>query len=726
MPETHTLPPEKKIDYSPHSLPAPWQTAILRNYGLVKAESLARALNTDAETIHAEAERLGLKRAEADPVWLARGYITLIRQNWHILSYRQLLILLEKNEGELAFLLKEDDFLGVKLGGFKPSVPEPAYAPPTREQARATAKAARLIRAYRADGGARPFDFAADYFPFPQENVPPSAKKPLIEERFLYNYNAVYGDPFLDGAPDLYDGKLLSALSALGVNGFWAQALLYQLGEFPFAPELGARRGERLRNMNRLIRKLARYGMKLYLYFNEPRSMPAAFFEKRPELRGAEENGYYALCTSIPAVQDYLYDAMKSVAGRLPGLGGVFTITMSENLTHCYSRKGADVNIAETECPRCFKRKPWEVAAEVNNILQRALTDAGAPYSLTAYLWAWNWERESIDAGIRLLDPKIKIMAVSEDRLPIDIGGTNGEVIDYSISNPGPSPKSAASFRTATAAGHKTAAKVQINNSWECSAAPYLPVFPLIHKHLSGLSRLRVDGLMLGWTLGGFPSFNLSLAREFYFARNVDLQKWYEKVFGADAAAVAKACSLFSRGFSHFPFSIDFLYGGPQNYGPAAPLGLNETNLRATMLGFPYDDLQSWRGPFPEARFIAELETLSSLWGKGLRVLEKIPLPGAATRSLLPVAQAAGIHFSSTHIQSAFARLKRDPLQNKAALLDLIRRERANTSALLRLAAMHPSIGYEASNHYYYTQNTLLEKLLNLKTCMDELKSRYE
>ncbi|GHV00424.1 hypothetical protein FACS1894211_07690 [Clostridia bacterium] len=729
--------PERESKYSDSSLPAAWQTVILRNYGMVSAETLAKVLKTDVPTVHAEAGRLGLKRAGHDPVWLTHGYITLIRQNWHLLSYGQLLDLLSINADELAFILKEDDFLDVKLGNFKPKVMEPVYTPLTAVQLKDTEKAAAIIRQYDREHIKKPFDFAADFFEVTAEKENANAK-PLVEERFLYNYNAVYGDPFLEGAPDSYDDKLLAALSALGVNGLWTQGLLYKLSEFPFDPVLSGRCKERLTNIHALTQKLKKYGMKLYLYFNEPRSMPLAFFDKYPELKGVEENGYAALCTSVPAVKDYLYRAVKSVAESLPDLGGIFTITMSENLTNCYSHAFSLTSKTKNTCPRCRIRKASEIIAEVNNIFQKALNDAKSGAVLITHTWEIPG-RETIDETVGLLDQKIKVLAVSEDRMPLEIGGVQSEVIDYSISHPGPSPKTAATFQRAAQTGHKTVAKVQINNSWECSAVPYLPVFPLIHKQLSALAGLSVSGLFLGWTLGGFPSPNLMLTREFYYNKKVDLSAWYKKVFGKDAAQVESACQKLSDGFSHFPFSLDFLYNGPQNYGPAVFMFSKRTEQKATMIGFPYDDVDSWKGPLSGQQLAIALKTMSDLWNDGLRQLEAVQTPEKNTAALLPFVRAAGIHFSSAYIQTAFALLKKEaanktlpPEYNEKsanpinAVLtdtvsrltdqrhDLIETERKNTADLITLLTAHPSIGYEASNHYYYTKNLLLEKLVNL------------
>ena len=44
-----------------------------------------------------------------------RGYITIVRRNWHLLPYDQLLTLLDRSPEELAFSLREDDFLYLQL-----------------------------------------------------------------------------------------------------------------------------------------------------------------------------------------------------------------------------------------------------------------------------------------------------------------------------------------------------------------------------------------------------------------------------------------------------------------------------------------------------------------------------------------------------------------------------------------------------------------------------------
>src|SRR5260221_3072137 len=59
-----------------------------------------------------------------------RSYITIIKRNWHLLPYEQLLLLLGWNAEQLAFTLREDDFLFIKLGSLKPNCPPLRFQPP--------------------------------------------------------------------------------------------------------------------------------------------------------------------------------------------------------------------------------------------------------------------------------------------------------------------------------------------------------------------------------------------------------------------------------------------------------------------------------------------------------------------------------------------------------------------------------------------------------------------
>ena len=256
------------------------------------------------------------------------------------------------------------------------------------------------------------------------------------------------------------------------------------------------------------MERAQRYGIKVYLYMNEPRSMPSSFFEDHERLRGGREGDYYTLCTGLPEVQQWLHDSLKHVFSNIPDLGGVFTITASENFTNCWShgRNGAG-------CPRCSKRPAAEVIAEVNRVIFNGVR-AGSP-NATVIAWDWGWHDDWVESIIERLPDEVYLMSVSEWSKPIERGGVETRVGEYSISAIGPGPRAMKHWSLAKARGLRTIAKMQVNASWELSAVPYLPVMNAIEQHCRNLAETDIDGMMLSWSVGGYPSPNLELVSKF-------------------------------------------------------------------------------------------------------------------------------------------------------------------------------------------------------------------
>src|SRR3990172_1952628 len=94
---------------------------VWRNWNAVEPAKLAKILGASVQDITALAGSMGLHPdAKVPPEQRERGYITLIRRNWHLLPYEQLLELLEMTPERLAFTLRAEDFLWIKLGQLKP------------------------------------------------------------------------------------------------------------------------------------------------------------------------------------------------------------------------------------------------------------------------------------------------------------------------------------------------------------------------------------------------------------------------------------------------------------------------------------------------------------------------------------------------------------------------------------------------------------------------------
>lgn len=705
--------------------PAPFQAVIFRNWGQITPAKLAYVLGANEEVILREAARMGLRvpaDAKDEELWTRRGYLTLIRQNWHLLPYEQLLDLLGWTPRKMLFVLKEEDSLWGKLGCLKPACEHVTFSALDGGAENATnllARSVGLRETMIAGVQVRetPFQFLQNYQT--RRSVGPLQKAAAgFPPRIAYSFFASFGDALLDAALDPYPDRLLEEYAACGVNAVWLTGLLYTL-----VPWLGPTRHSeghetRIENLNRLVERARKFGIGIYLYLNEPRNMPTPFFEKHPDWQGKKMERTSCLCPSSEEVLERLEAGTRDLAVKVPDLAGTFTITMSENPTHCKANPWHRWE----ECSRCAGRPAQDFVVEVNNVIARGLL-AGNP-SLRVAAWDWGWDPEWNPAFIAQLDPRIVLMCTSEAFVRTEAMGVEGWVGDYSIAHPGPGPVALKHWAAARSHGREIWAKVQINNTWECSAVPYLPVPFLVREHLDRIRTEGVSGLMVSWTLGGYPGGNMPLLHE-------TPESLAEERFGPGLAPdVLEAWKQFGEAFGEFPIhGAGALYHAPQNYGPMNLLFEKPTGYTSTMVGFPYDDLHAWRtgGHYPEEVFEEQFRKLSEGWKRGITTLENARnklsgTPHAQLDNLIGIATAAWCHFRSVHLQIRFVRLRGSSDDtSREEVASILHEEIDLASRLLLLSVADSRIGFEASNHYYYTRQSLLEKILN---CEDLLRSR--
>ena len=467
--------------------PTVQQAFIWRNWEMFPAEKLAEVLRTDAKNVLEMAAAMGLR---TPPVvngdWLKKGYNTIIRANWHLLPYEQLLQLLDWTEERLVYALKEDDFLFAKLGALKPDSAPVKYEPLTDEQKTRTRALAALIGKHFPDcaeaEAERAFAFSKYNVasepeePFrcgsgevlvdgswgivlspscetanvrgyvddfiqeikgrwghaltiggqkkraitlslaPDRGLPPEshsvsvsgdgvaisgvdefallralqwiemkmeersgpalppglfAMRTTLESRIIYPYHSHYSDPLMADPEETCPDALLKQLSRGGVNGIWLQGILYTLVPWERGPELSRGWERRIESLRNIVGRAARHGVGVYLYMGEPRCLPMSFFERNPELKGIVPSYVFGdvatLCVSTTPVKEFLRDGMAELFTKVPELAGVFTITASENPSNCHSKYSG------SSCPRCSRRSPQEVIAEVNALIEEGV-----------------------------------------------------------------------------------------------------------------------------------------------------------------------------------------------------------------------------------------------------------------------------------------------------------------------------------------------------------------
>ena len=221
----------------PMALDIPWfpsrlHAFVWRNWFLVSPDRMARVLGATPADVIQLGLRMGLRKGRGlRQNQTRRSSLTVIRRNWHLLPYDQLLELLGWTADEMAYTLREDDFFFHKLGLLKPKVDRLLWFEPTADQRLRERELSKLIHekfpAGLGKSGESLFSFV-DSLSEPRASRK-SASKSSDGDRSLrmgYSYFAVYGDPLIDVSLDPYPDGFLARLAESGVNAVWLHSVL--------------------------------------------------------------------------------------------------------------------------------------------------------------------------------------------------------------------------------------------------------------------------------------------------------------------------------------------------------------------------------------------------------------------------------------------------------------------------------------------------------------------
>lgn len=818
-------PTEGKTLKIPH-FPTLHQALIFRLWEMVPCTKLAEVLQATEENIKKTAFDMGLTPQKNLDKWGTRGYISIIKAVWNLLPYEQLYTLLGWDRARLSFCLKEDDFLGVKLGE-KCDCPPVLYRELTDCEKLKTAKiketVEKVIRPLDKYDIAEPFDFFTNHYSpivektaceisvdsswsieyscagidafvsdfksfakkhgvefkalsdkkisiaidvdtddeeyheldITEKGISINAgsevgvlralyllrdlvesvgsftfkkksykRKTKIKTRFIYSFCGLYADVLDKPSEISFPEELLEGYARCGINGVWIQGVLYKLSPYPFDEKLSEGWQTRLKNLDELTKRAARYGIKIYMYINEPRPLPLSFFEKNPDLRGAVlGEGFACLCSSNPVTHEYLRNALQTVCKGAPLLGGFLNITQSENNVTCHSAGMAHTS-ADKVCKVCKNLSASDVTANLIKTMTAAITEIIPSAKFFYYAWSLGYTLGDDEAEklIEKLPEEAIVLQVSETEIPFEKGGVHDKILDYSLSIIGPGDVAKKQWEIAKKNGLEIAAKIQINNSWENSSAPFIPVYDNVITHMKNLIDEGVDHIMLSWTLGGYISDNIKMASSYFFYDEISNTAAYDEVllrtYGKYADTVKYAVGHFCKGFSAYPFNTMHIYCGPSNAGVANLLYPEKTGLSGTMTCFPYDDLYgTWRGKsvinpddpnflYPPEVLEKQYGILCNEWEKGLEIIKDMP-----DCEFKDMAIYNYTLFKSSHNQIRYY-LQRDGISDKTVMDDIIKSEKHLATVAYKIMLKNAAVGYEAANHYYVTRANLEEKIV--------------
>jgi hypothetical protein len=151
------------------------------------------------------------------------------------------------------------------------------------------------------------------------------------------------------------------------------------------------------------------------------------------------------------------------------------------------------------------------------------------------------------------------------------------------------------------------------------------------------------------------------------------------------------------------------------------------------MVGLPYDAVNSWTGQYPVAVFTIQLRKVADGFDQGLKELKQqiqaFNLTEQELRELArecSVAETVSIHCHSVANQAEFITLRDQLILSKEQpkdlerIKDILKNEISLAKRMHELQCSDTRLGYEASNHYFYTPDDLVEKVLNCRNLIDE------
>lgn len=712
---------------------------VWRNWFCVPKERLAKTIDATVDDVTSLATAMGLPAdPEVPPRWREAGYITILRRNWHLLDYDQLVDLLGWTREKMRYHLLYDDYLFQKLGSLKPKCEPLRWDPVDRRSLREIAVALK-------EEGVDDFEESPRFSFIDELSAPPVERRlerPMAHPlRITSGYYADCLDPLWDDEIASFSEGILARYAAGGVNGVWLHVVLNTLAKDPFFVEFGEGAERRQRNLRKLVDRAAEYGIKVYLYMNDPRPMPPSFFEKNDAYRACRgtldwTGRVCSFCLQAPEVRRWVRSAIGEVFRAAPGLGGVFTISATENLVHCLAHGDkAKFEAAalreptcrpELFCPRCARMDFATSAAGLNNLIAESVHAVDPLAKVLVWDWGWTGKAENL-ANVAKIVPllptnSVSFMTASVRGKPIDVDGTVSTVNEHTLSQIGPGEVAKRKWAIARAVGLGLAVKAQASGSWEIATVPYIPVMNNVANHAYNLMREGVTDALLSWTCGAYPAPNLKV---FNGVRATDkrpedvLVRVSEELYGPVAAPVARRVwAILSDGFSCYPFQSRVLYHGPHHMGPANPLYPQATGYAATMTGIPYDDLDGWRRLFPRETYVNRFRRMADAFARGAKEWEEvIALADGEGRRLaqeeLGIIRMIALNFASTVDQSFFvmARERGDVAQERA----IAARELGRARELLPIVRRDSRLGFEGASHYFFIPQDLREKILNCR-----------
>ncbi|MBP5182515.1 MAG: hypothetical protein J6331_05750 [Lentisphaeria bacterium] len=563
-------------------------------------------------------------------------------------------------------------------------------------------------------------------------------------------------------AVDVYTDEVLADIAANGFNAIWLHAVFADVTQVPEFPEFGQNAMAHVKALNTLAARSAKHGIKIFLYFQPVRAIATGnkeFWKNHAECAGQIEMSgeqiikehlgepleVASLCTSVPAVKNWIRDAATFLAANVPDLGGVILITASEYPGHCYShRKKKDPSewTPLIECPRCREREGWEVALEEILLVHEGLRKVSDRQEVIAWNWGWSmWLPTPCKELLEKLPKDVILMADCERGGVQDMAERPSFPIDeYSLSYAGPSPRCSGTLGLGRKLGLRGMLKLQLGTTHELGSVLDLPLMTNIFRKADFLKKNPDMGYMGCWNFGNSTSantagFNFFLRKETPENEEEALKAFASFYFPAcDPEGVLQAWLLMEQGSRYMPFFIPFLYRGCHAHGLSYSSIFHPGPLNSRTAGNSYrpcenrgDDLSSSTnspGSFSLDELISNLGKMAVIWKIAAQTMLKAVGEKDEKKEAGNMFICASCMQSAEHAYRAY-RLRLNWEEKKSSeLLHVVNGEIENVKNALFWVEKDPRQGWHGEAFVrMFTPESMREKLRILEEIQSKLSA---
>lgn len=555
-------------------------------------------------------------------------------------------------------------------------------------------------------------------------------RKPRLKSRITrcffspINRPPKYGDELSDDI-DYYPDEYLNRLMHDGANGVWIYTRFSDLVASSYLPDYGRGREPRIEKLNRVVKKCARYGVRVYIFAIEPVALTAEQSALLPEVDGgAAWDGKHFFCVNNPTGRAFVEEAGRRLFESCPELGGFISITFGERATSCSSAYSSIPEIGlkhDMLCPRCKDITPGQAVANAAAALASGIHKVNPNAEVISWTYGHRfWAHDDVRDYVRRGTDDAIIMQNFEEMGYAEQLGKMRQGVDYWLSYAGPSPLFRATAEEAMKYGRRMYMKTQVCCSHEVATVPYVPTPGILYDKYQAGRMLNVEGVMQCWYFGNYPSMMSKAAGELAFEHGfTDKRAFLTNLAGAyfgrnRAETVADAWEAFERGYAQYPLNIMFSYYGPMHDGPVWELALKPKNFSLPRTWQTLDPTDGDRigeallcgHTLDEALILTGRMTEN--WRRGVSLLRNALADIEGWQEQLSVAETLDVLFASGDDILRFYRLraqlghrKGDARQILSDMRAVVLRELQRDEQLIALCEADGRLGYHSEGEGY-------------------------